>query len=335
MDLGAILSAKSKKSSAGENLEAIGYLSTTATDFIDIAISGDVAYCISDNGYFVSVDISDPSSPVELDYIDNSSLDYAQRIAIDGNEAYVNIGSSQVEGKTVSIDISDPEDISILDTYTHITDAQMKGIDTTGDIAIVVDSYNDNIYSLDITTPSDITLEDTITSTGMVNPSYTAIYGSYAFIVGEDELLSVEIINVGNIVTDDLLTLSDSSFFPFNIVISSDGNYIYLPCYATNTLISVNISNPSAMYEADSLTIPDTIHWWGIDIREDGIKDIIIITHDEGISSIDISDPSNMAFIETASYNDVTSPRGIAISGDYAYAVDSSATNNFICFKIA
>lgn len=104
-----------------------------------------------------SIDCSDRLNPTVADSITHANLDQASQMAISGNVLFVT-----GNGKLISIDISDPTNLSILHAFT-ITGSSgfFSGLTVIdpGTHALVVNSGS--IFSINITNPSAMTLADT------------------------------------------------------------------------------------------------------------------------------------------------------------------------------
>jgi hypothetical protein len=141
----------------------------------DIAVQNGIAYVAYGTAGLVSVDVSNPASPVFLGVYNTPNV--AKKLAIRGRYAFVSdTNSIQV------INVADPRNMSLAGTYSsNITD--VVDLKLAGNYLLVGDAGNvpQGLKILDISDPADPTLVNYISSyQGQESPGYTFKISSIA-----------------------------------------------------------------------------------------------------------------------------------------------------------
>ena len=264
-----------------------------------VYVSGNYAYVVSlwDDGLSI-IDISDPTSPTEVGYIQDTEeggtaqvLDGAQKVCVSGNYAYV---TSDLDMGLSIIDISDPtnpfEDGYIQDTeesgIAQVLDSA-DGLYVSNNYAYVT-SYDDAGLSIinvsSSTNPVEIGyVQDTLRggvaqALGYAQGIYVS--GKYAYVTsGYDNALSIIDLNgaeistlhAGNIQSNDIAVIENVNI----------GNNLYVG-NALNIgpggLLSQGQSSFS-LYDTNSLDKLTAITGNITDSRTNSIADILKLTH--------------------------------------------------------
>ena len=135
--------------------------------FLDTA--NDILYAVTNNDRIMAIDVSTDTAAVLLDsLVDNTNLDqaYAVEVDVDAEIAFV----STRYGKISSIDISDPSNLALLDTYTGVgfsNDTLRKSMAIDAGAKRVYNSYGNSfspagVKVIEYSDPSNLTLEATI-----------------------------------------------------------------------------------------------------------------------------------------------------------------------------
>ncbi|PLW80738.1 hypothetical protein C0585_01170, partial [Candidatus Woesearchaeota archaeon] len=168
----------------------------------DLFVSGDYVYIASYLNYSLTiVDVSDPTSPVQVGYIVDSeqggtatTLKFAINVFVRGDYAYV---TSQDDNGLSIIDVSDPTNPV---EVGYVTDSEVGGTATTldgasdvfvsGGYAYVTSRDDDGLSVIDVsnpTNPAEVGYIDTILN----SPQTIFVSGDYAYIPTDDEGLSI------------------------------------------------------------------------------------------------------------------------------------------------
>jgi len=87
---------------------------------IDLRVKGNFVYIWGDNSKLIAIDLTDSRNPVVASSIDFEMF-YDSHISIDGNTAYINCPDyADGELKTISVDISNPYDLHIIEELNEI-----------------------------------------------------------------------------------------------------------------------------------------------------------------------------------------------------------------------
>ncbi len=277
---------------------------------MDVFASGNYAYVV--NYDFNIIDVSDPSNPYTIGYIDSldSRLEHgdATGVYISGDYAYV-VG---YEGRLSVIDISDPSNPVLLGGYNTFDDAQEGGVFQSGDYAYVA-GEGGGLCIIDVSDPSHPTQVSTvITSAGTWD---VHVSGMYAYVTD---------FNDGNLYIIDVSTPSDPQVVSTlhlqehaeKVFVS--GNYAYATSWeddGDNRLHIIDISDKSEPIE--------TSYYNFLVIRDIQVvnKQVYVANEVYGISILDVSDPYHPIKVDS-----VESPTAfdMFVGEQYTYVIDKN-----------
>lgn len=243
-----------------------------------------------------------------LDSLDVPSTEYGQVIVVDGSVAYM---TSDVKNTLVSMNISNPSSISILDSIS-ITGA--SGLAISGTVAYVTDTGGNRLVSVNISNPSSMSILGTFTSANTNGARAIAISGTVAVLGCSGKVTTINISNPSSMSEMDTAAYyaSDPSYFA-----AMNGT---VACITVNdSLYTVDVSDPYNISVLDRIS--SSINNDNRDICI--VKDIAFVIGTAGgcLAAFDISDPSNL---KTAGYlygfniGGLTA-RTMDISGNMAY----------------
>lgn len=137
--------------------------------------SGDYLYCIveeenSDNRGLAVVDISDPTAPVQVGYLEGgvNTTTIGRAIAIDGNTVYAQ--SFATDGSLASIDVSDPTTPVLLDELVLTFDVAAVNSEKMAPVwPRLYIPWEDDLHIVDVSDPSAMALESTFALPGGAN----------------------------------------------------------------------------------------------------------------------------------------------------------------------
>ena len=235
---------------------------------INISVSGFYAYVVSrdDDGLSI-IDISDPTNPTEVGYIQDNGqggtaqvLDDARDVYISGNYAYV---TASIDDGLSIIDISDPTNPTevgyIQDTEQGGT-AQVldsaHGVYISGNYAYVTSHYDEGLSIIDISDPTNPTEVGFIQDNSqggtaqVLNTAWdVSVFGSYAYVSTSYDDYSLSTIDisdptnpteVGYIQDNSLGGIAQMLNRPYGIHVS--GNYAYVTASTDDSLSIIDIS---------------------------------------------------------------------------------------------
>ena len=175
-------------------------------EVLDIAIQGGLAYiayragdifpAIGKTGLEV-VDIQNPDTPVSLAIKEFGVCGMNARVIVDGSDAYFAFTACEAFGGIIQnagieihrLDVSDPSNPAILNTYTHFMSTVLGLAAQDGWLYVTIqDVASDDLFVFDVSTPTS--LEETA-SLEIPDSSGITLMGDYAFIASGSQGLQV------------------------------------------------------------------------------------------------------------------------------------------------
>ena len=280
--------------------------------------AGDINYVYTKVSTTIySYDVSDPSNMV---------LGSSVNTTYGGNNLSIdsvnNLGYT-VSGRALNIlDLSDPTNLTTTTKLLPFAAGMQEcRIDSTNSILYASDGTYDRIRSINVSNPASPSQLQSLQNSNMDNPYGLAIdlVNDFAYLAcsNSDKLASVDISNSSSMSyqTSSATTNLD---FAYSVDLDIVNEVAYVTSRTSDSLVSIDISNPST-----SLTILDSVvDTFDFDnancVKLDLTNQVAYVSSFKGITSVDISDPSNMSILDF--YND---------SGSYSLffgvVVDSAA----------
>jgi hypothetical protein len=261
------------------------------------------------------LDFTDPLNPVQIsEYVYSGG--YVSDIAIEGNYAFLGISNFYYENWFEVIDISDPAN----PTFVFADSVRrMSSLDAVGNHLLVTYYWVEGPWSVlyyDISNPSHPVFRNEIDMA--LYPRDVAIYGDYAYIIGEDR---VGVIRVNESDQIENIGYIDSLSY-YKIQISDD--YAYL---TGGTKLSIlDLSNPAEPV----LTRTNQSCFY---LSKEG-ESAVCLGYENSVESLiklDMSDPTVPIDVGSRELPDVS--RDLAISGDYLYV--ANGYSGLRCLSIA
>jgi len=140
---------------------------------------------------FFSFDISDPVNVSQEDVISVSGQ--IGDVVVSGDYAYVS--STQNNAEITVVDISNPGNLSIADTFNLTGNQNMRGLYVDGDYLYATrDSSSTEFAIFDISTPTSISLEGSLN----LSSSYRDVYvsGNRAYLVGDENSAELSVVDI-------------------------------------------------------------------------------------------------------------------------------------------
>ncbi len=264
----------------------------------DVALSGDHAYLAVDEGGFHVVDISDPSSPVDVGSI--QSITYASGLDVDGGHAYL-----AALTRFLVIDISDPAHLEITGGVDGLSEA--TGVAVCGDIAFVA-SGNAGLISVDIRDPTDPRLAGGVDTPGYA--STVTLFGDYAYVT--DGYHGIAVIDVSDPRVPVHINQIPCSYHPERICIS--GRLAYVAEISAELLV-YSLVDPAAPTLVGACPLPGHAH----DVDVDGNHAYVAVADNDmtGFYAVDVTDPATPRIVaETVPPG---FPIGVITAGEHAF----------------
>ncbi len=193
-----------------------------------------VAFVAATNSGLLTIDITDPTDPVQIGSWDTGAL--ASRLKIRGDYAYV----ADSYGGVRVIDIRDPQVLKEVGYFD--TDGRARGLDVVQDKAYVADGSSGFVV-LNVSDPYNPTFDNSLRYEDF-DLQDVVVQGSYAYIAAESGGLSVvEIPDHGFLEEVASIEFPDAAY---GVAISED--YAYVAAYSSGLRIC-DISNPATTHE--------------------------------------------------------------------------------------
>jgi len=234
-------------------------------------------------------DISSLDNIYPLNTMDFSS-EWIVHIQVGGNHAYFLKSSYDGSpGDFTALDVSDPLDLRVLDSYTISVNISGDGFELVGGKAYILDTDSNKFHILDITNPANIqfisNFSENVWVGGIaVSGDVAAVLKSYYGGTNNDELKLFDVSD-----SQSPVEIGSLNFNCDATIISMEGNHVYLFDQVEGLKI-VNIANPAALQVVSLIDLPTSGPRY--------IKDNIMFTVSSGLSAIDISDPNSPVFLD-------------------------------------
>lgn len=265
-----------------------------------------------------SYDVSDPTNMVAgssyntVHGINNLSIDSVNNVGYGVNSRAITI-----------LDLSDPTNLSGTTTLILPSMGLRKcQIDSANSVLYAADGTYHGLRSIDVSNPSSMSVLDSeLSSANMNAPESLAIDldSNFAFLAcgTGDRLASVNISNSSNLSygTNSATTNLD---FAYDVALDTVNEIAYVTARNSDSLVSIDISSPSTSLPQLDSVISSTNLDNANGVKLDLINEVAYVSSYRGITSIDISDPSNMSILDF--YNG-----GGSYSLFFGLTVDSSA----------
>ncbi len=267
----------------------------------------------------VTIETECTGTLTEEDTLTTTELNDVVSIIIDGDYAYVaTIGYDGL----VSVDISDPTNMSQTDSVTNGSDILNPGkMDIQGEIVYIAVYGSSRITSVDISDPTNLTILDSTSATNISNPGAVAIKGNYAFLANSDGIISIDISDPSNMTEADYLSSTDMDG---GADIKIIGDHAFVVAYTDRTLTSIDISDPTNMSQTDSTTSPSSSLTAVNDMEVKGNYIFATSNLTDSVAVFDVSDPTNLTEIENYVIPSASDSGAIALLGNYVYVGDSN-----------
>lgn len=213
----------------------------------DIKVSGSYAYVTTNTDKLIVLDVSRPGINTVTSITDNTYLDQAAGLEIQGKYAYIAASNgANTNGFLTVVDISNPSAPSVVASLNHADLRQAKQVDIQGKYAYVTSGATDTVGGftiIDISNPLNPTLTDSYMSADYRGAQDIDVKGKYAYVVGshQDYFGIFNISNPSNISIAGYIQDSVNMDEPHDI--SLNGRYAYVASRSSNAVTVIELAD--------------------------------------------------------------------------------------------
>ncbi len=290
----------------------------------DAEIVGDYIFAVANAGSaLVIIDVSTADAPSITSVLQDADiLRLPSAIVVDGNYAYIGTRGNY---DLVVVDISDKAAPSIVANIDHDDSMPLGGNDIakSGDYVFVTASGSRGFFIFDVSTPTAPTARASMNSPGSVwNSGGIAASGNYVYMKGSGaNLVVLDVSDPDAPAVDNVLSGPNISSR-----LTMNGNYIYAVSANSDLVYSIDISTPTAVTLADSVSAI----LGGSNSRIFILGNYLYYAEVNRFASIDISDPTNMGAPSYYTSSPRRFGRAVVAKGSYVYALG----NNFYIMDV-
>ncbi|RMG72052.1 MAG: hypothetical protein D6711_13770 [Chloroflexi bacterium] len=208
-----------------------------------ITNDGQTAFFVTDSGSvfgaqsdFYSIDISDPTAlAIRHKITDTTALKNCTLLQINAAETYA-FTAATATNRVTTVDISDPNNVSVSDTVTHADIDYPYGValSTDENYLFVSSMNNDSVLAFDVSDPTSITYVSTISSAvdnaDLTQAHGVAYYEGFLYVAARmDDLLTV--LDVSNPAAMQQVTSTDGEgnlFEPLHVRVDAVNGVLYV-----------------------------------------------------------------------------------------------------------
>ncbi len=179
---------------------------------------------------------------------------------------------------------------------------------------------------------SDLTLAAGTNNLNFINNAYSLTKsGDYIFAT-EGKIISVDVSNSLDMTIGHIL---DSSTTGTEAGSSISGNHLFIVTQSKNNIVSIDITNPLAMYQSGVLADSTNLNG-AVNIAISGNIAFVTCRLGNSLTAVDIGDPTNMSIISRLNDTiDLGSARGLAIYGNHAFVGLDNGSGKIIAVNIS
>ena len=232
--------------------------------------------------------------------------------------------ASQIADSVTAIDISDPNNLTELDSITSTHLDGVSGIFIYGNHLYAAALTADKVVSIDISDPSNLVIDDNFTSGNLDRVVSPRVHDGILYVTsnGSDSLTTIDISDPLNLSEIDSVT-STNLDGARDVVMSDDGLTAFVSGLDGDRLTSVDISDPTNLTELDSIT--STNIDGGRPFAIAGNYAFVPGYNADRITAFDISNPSNIVELDSITSTNLNGASAVSIQGKYAYVTAAIA----------
>ena len=299
-------------------------------------IQGNYAYVLGDNGnhnsgssaaQFYVVDITNPASMTVVSTTTiTGSIAYGQSgIRVQGKYVYLVSSTGTPSTNLLQIyDVSNPK------APAFVGSVQIPlygfGLWVSGNYAYVISYVGLNSLStldvVDISNPASPTVVgSTTTGTAGVNVADIKVVGNYAYVAGQSEGQSeILVFDISNPASPYLLSSLPVAHSPQGLDV--EGSYWYQTIYDANLLNIYNISNPSSLSQAGTVSLNGTCK--PQDVIVEGTTAYVACYENSSVAVVDVSNPASPTVNGYISLPGTSYPIFLEAEGRYVYSISNT-----------
>jgi len=320
-------------------LSKLGQLTGIFNNPTNIKIVGDYAYITdSANDRLYICNISDYNNIGVVSSVhDSIYLNFVVDLYISGNYCYVIAGHSSADNYLVSIDISNVSSPTIIDYVYLGYGSKYRNIVGYGNYVYINGESSSTIKVVDISDSTNMSITDTVSINSPVCMDISDD-GSYLYVGYESG--GVSYLNVYSIINGSSLSyissLSIVSGTTHLIYCKYDNNYLYITDTADNCIYSVNVSDPSSLTLADTLTDATNLQAAYNLYISGTLMYVTCVGSGDRLTVISILDPTSLTYVTNinGAGNYLDNPYGVYIIDSKAYVVSIALSFALVVFSI-
>ncbi len=267
-------------------------------DTWSVVVDGDLAYVGDASGGFSIVDVSDPTAPTQIGFMDPGT---ARQLSVAGDLVYA-AGFSVVH----VIDVSDPTNPVLVDSYDNPGSCNDVVVD--GEHAFVADGTS-GIQVIQVRSamhnPVPVGAYDTAGTANSI-----AVAGDHAFVA--DGFAGLRIVDISNPAAPVNVGFIDTPSSARDVAVAGDNAFVA----DLSSLRVIDISNPAAPVEVASLaSLAGTYESITVEGNHAFLPQVGF-----GLRVIDIEDPTSPISVGFLPFLQVGG--GLAVAGDHAFWAD-------------
>ena len=248
---------------------------------------------------------------------------YANAVAVNGNLAYVAAGSKGLQIVDVA-DRTSPQIASSISTPGNANDVRLMG-----NLAFVADGPS-GIEIIDVTNPLSPTLVGSFKTTASALD--VAVSGGVAYVA--EGASGVQLVNVSNPAAPNGLGSVLLTGITKGVEIDPSRNLLVV--VGTGGLFAISVANPNAPVLVGSLDYTSSVGLQA-DARDVALQGnfAFVADHISSLVSVDLSNPSQPAYLASAGSAAFAELQDVVISGTFAFGADSQPQGGAPIFNIA
>jgi photosystem II stability/assembly factor-like uncharacterized protein len=276
-----------------------------------LEVSGDYAYLASGPAGLRTIDVSDPTQPVEIGFYD--TFGWSGTTFMAGDRGYIAQGDDGI----VILDLGDATQPALLGQYN--TPGSAHDVKVVGDLAYVAD-YDGGLRIADVSDPAN----PVEIGTGAMDNAYLlTVAGSHAYVV--DNVLNepdwIRIFDVSSpaspVEVGSILMQSDIR------ELDVAGDHLFAAADDSGLCV-LDVSDPTSPVVVGGFMAENT---WDVTVRGDRAY-VASADWYGGLLIFDVSDPTNPTLLSNYLPNDGWyHPFDVAVAGDFAYLSDPTNTS--------
>ncbi len=287
----------------GQDAWNVEYVSQIGGPSYVVAIYGNYAY-IGIGPRLVILDVSNPSSPVEVGKTDILPGMLVEDIMVVGDYAYV----ANYDGGLRIVNVTNPT--APVEVGFYGIPAGSSGVTVVGDYAYVTDYIYGGMRIVNVANPAVPVLVGRYSTTrstlGLV------VAGDFAYIA--DSYDGLRIVNVSNPAAPVEVGFYETTGYTTDVAVA--GDYAYIADAYTGLWI-VNVANPASpvgvgFYEPPGLA-------YGVAVS----GDYVYVADGDGLRIVNVANPA--APVEVGFYDTDGGARSISVEGSYAYVAEETS----------